>query len=233
MALITCPECQKEISSLVPTCPHFGCPLSQLESESPDSTVDSQETSTNTSNREPLPHSVFVVIGAAALIIVATLIYGISVSTVTASNVNTDSIYHPALGVGVKLGQSKSTVDDLLGSPSEGYDYWGDIFFLYTGGLRITYLNGKVDTLSVEYPNDSWESKNGIKIDMSSEELAKILGEPDLETKIDNIWFYQNGYHIIQFNLYSDRIEKIWIFDTHGKKLSTQADYDAMFKDWP
>lgn len=233
MALITCPECQKEISSLAPACPHCGFPLSQLEGVGPDSKVDTQEVSSSTSNRETLPRAVFVVIGAVAIIIIATLIYGISVSTVTASNVDTDSFYHSALGVGVRLGQSKSTVDDLLGYPSEGYDYWGNIYFLYTGGLRITYLNGKVDALSVEYPNDTWESKNGIKIDMSSEEIVKTLGEPDLETKFDTKWFYQNGYHIIQFDLYSDRLEKIWIFDAHGKKLSTQADYDAMFKDWP
>lgn len=236
MALITCPECKKEISDQAKACPHCGYPIENAtpivdasEASSAPASKDelsnqAEPLSVENATSSPKAFSSKKILGIAlALAAAIGLFIYLNGAKVTASNLNTDAFYSSDLGIGVRLGQSKSQVDKLLGAPALQYDS-----YIYEGYLSVTYENGKVDTLAIEYPNERWETYGGINIDSTAEDLVRILGEPTQKLENDKKWFYQRKNHAIGFSVRSNGLNYIYIYDLHGQRLLTQDEIDSM-----
>lgn len=230
MSLTKCPECQQEISDQAKSCPHCGYPIDNAipivdaseASSAPVSDNEPSNQSETSSVKNTTSHKKMLGIALALVVAIGFFIY-LNGAKVTASNLNTDAFYSSDLGIGVRLGQSKSQVDKLLGAPIPQYDY-----YLYEGYLCVTYENGKVDSLSIEYPNDRWETYGGINIDSTAEDLVQILGEPIQKQDDGEKWFYQRRNHAIGFSVRSNGMNYIYIYDLHGQRLLTQGEIDAM-----
>lgn len=228
MALITCPECGHEISDQAISCPNCGMPLSANVCAPSDNGQELNDNSDapvfdNPEDRKKGVHKKALIVAgviiAAAILLIA-LYVGAS-NQVTAANVGYDSLYYPDLGVGVRIGQSKNKVDKLLGTPVEVYDS-----FQYDSYIYITYKDGKVDTMLIDYPNDRWITKAGISIETSADDVINKLGEPRQRIDDGKSWFYQNGNNVLGLYMNADKVSGILIYNAHGMTLYTQEQLD-------
>ena len=172
MALISCPECHREISDQAKACPHCGCPiaveLNQLKQPGKVSNETGQETTedirTSSSGTKVRSRKKVVIIGIAIVAIALAVTFAVFGGKVTANNVGSNAVFNTSLGVGVKIGQSK---DHLL----------------------VDYINGKVASLLIQYPNDAWTTKGGISIGSSENDVRSIYSEPEI-AEDPNDWYY-------------------------------------------
>ena len=192
MALISCPECHREISDQAKACPHCGCPiaveLNQLKQPGKVSNETGQETTedirTSSSGTKVRSRKKVVIIGIAIVSIALAVTFAVFGGKVTANNVGSNAVFNTSLGVGVKIGQSKDSVDKLLGNPSMEYGW-----YVYSDHLLVDYINGKVASLLIQYPNDAWTTKGGISIGSSENDVRSIYSEPEI-AEDPNDWYY-------------------------------------------
>lgn len=219
MALISCPECQREVSDQAGACPHCGYPIAssscnpapneagsdpaavgQVQSD-PERSVQKADTPHNVSTRRLVLIAVFVVI---AIVIIV-----LKTSGVFAKNVGLGGLYNTNLGVKVTLGQSKSSLDSALGSPELQFEE-----YRYSDGLYVEFVDGKVISLYVEYPIDEWVTKSGVTNGMAAEELKNLLGEPASIEYNGKWWYYSNGPACVAgFYVSGKQITKVYIYN--------------------
>lgn len=185
MALRECPDCHGEVSDQANACPHCGYPISQLKSppQEENETVSSPSTAEKSSSKH-----IYLAAIAIGIFAVIAIIFTMLNGKVTANNVGTNAVYHSGLGVGVRLGQSKEAIDKLLGAPEQEYGW-----YVYAGGLNVDYINGKVASLLVLYPNDEWSTKDGVTVGTSDSEITNIYGEPEIHDDPDDWYYYLNS----------------------------------------
>lgn len=181
MAMISCPECGKDISDRALTCPNCGCPIepkSNIQPNDEESQLEIHPHNGSSSKR------IYIAIAAIAIIIAIIAIFSmLGGGKVTASNVGTDAIYNTTLGVGVKLGFPKTKVDELLGTPSQEYGW-----YVYNG-LNIAYTDGNVSSMMLCYPNNDWVTKNQISVNSTVDEVKSVYGDPTMGTD-NSYWLY-------------------------------------------
>lgn len=221
MALITCPECNHEISDQAKMCPHCGFPLSFSSTSTPEETAstastasledipvapDNSDSSASTAKRSKLPK--IIAIATCAIVFVLIII---SQTHITANNVKQHELYNKTLDVGLRLGTSKSSVDKKLGSPelSFGNYFYPDVY-LYT-----QYVSGELASFYVEYPNDRWITKGGITIGSTTDEITEKFGKPASIEHDDRWWYYvsNNGITGFEINSFDNTVMAIYIYD--------------------
>lgn len=233
MALITCPECKKEVSDQALSCPHCGYPLQQggendtqpVSEPSPvivqpietqDSGVISVPSATEQKKNAKIP---YIVLGVIMVVLVAIIIIKFSGNKMTASTVDTNGLYNRSLGVGVRLGTTKKDVDKLLGPPEQAYEQ-----YIYPDGLYISYADGKVDSLTVQYPSNQWVTKKGITIESTTEDLEKLLGTPEsIQDYHSEWWYYRKGTGDIGFRIVADKVNMVYIYDNTALPVATSS----------
>lgn len=154
MSMTNCPECKGSISSVAKACPHCGYPLQNTVERKKSHLI-----------KKAIAIIVSVVIVAAAALII----------TNTFQDNPSQQVINSDLGHVVSIGMSKSDVDKLLGDSSKFGSYYE-----YSGGLTITYENGKVQNMSLSGPLCEWETGLGVEVGDTVDVLFEAYGEQEL-----------------------------------------------------
>lgn len=129
---------------------------------------------------------------------------------INARSVTISGLYNPSLGIGLRLGMSKSVVDQKLGIPQPS----GDSYLYKDTYLYVSYVNGKLAHMYISWPNDHWITKNGATIGITTDELQQLLGQPDSIQHDDKWWYYYSGNKVTGFEVVRDSVMSIYIYDT-------------------
>ena len=224
MALITCPECGKQISDKAEACPNCGYPLADLhnvkevsqgdmeasENSADDATMNCNSTNENTPVKSKFSKLTAIVSGIAILIV---LLVFILPTKITAQNVKITQLYNTSLGFGLKLGMSKDSIDKVLGDPEMSYgDYLYPDQYLYA-----QYNNGKLISMYIEYPNDRWVTSGGVTAGADLDSVKETFGEPDGIEHNDEWWYYATGNIVTGVKVFksSEKVDAIYIYDSN------------------
>jgi outer membrane protein assembly factor BamE (lipoprotein component of BamABCDE complex) len=227
MALITCPECNHELFDQTLSCPHCGYPLRQDNSLISLSAVITQDAYTTATSQATLTkesqtltnseyqknnHSIkwFVIGTVVIVILIALFAFFSGDNKVTKDNVDFDSMYNTELGAGIRLGQSKSEVKEVLGAPSKSYERYG---------IQISYMDGKIASIYIENPNDRWITKNGVKIGSTGDELITLLGKPTSLENSNKLWFYHQDSYTAVFEVTGNQVVSIFIYSPEYNEI--------------
>lgn len=154
------------------------------------------------------------VIGGAAVVAIIVIFALASYSApVTPDRLTSTQLYNKELGVGLKLGMSKSQIDGLLAVP----DRVDDAYCYRDTGLYAHYYGGKLAAMYVSYPNQSWHTTGGIVVGSSSDDLTAVIGQPDSVQYNDTWWYYFHGDQVAGFeiNSYNNKITSIYIYNSN------------------
>lgn len=218
-----CNKCGKELPDGSAFCPKCGAPVVD-EAEGPaeaagiaepvpenSETGSASEDSEGASIKSRLP-----VIIVAALIVFAVIFIAVSANRknqgldINAESVAIAELYNQSLGVGLRLGMTKTVVDQKLGAPQpSGDDYLYKDTYLY-----VSYVDGKLAHMYISWPNDRWVTKNEVNIGITSDELQQLLGQPN-SIQHDGKWwyYYSSGNKVTGFEVIRDSVMSIYIYD--------------------
>lgn len=148
---------------------------------------------------------------AAAVAIVALVAVMAYADQVTPHRLTSTQLYNEELGVGLKLGMSKSRVDKLLGEP-ERVD---DAYCYRDTNLYAHYYNGKLAAMYVTFPNQRWHTIGGIVTGTDTDWLVATIGQPASIQHDDTWWYYYRGNQVAGFeiNRFGGEIMSIYIYD--------------------
>lgn len=208
MALIICPECGRDISDKAVSCPHCGYPLDKPPESHTLASSNVSEPARASAAPKSRKTAKWLLITAAALAVILLLVYTVRPRPVTKSNLDIDGMYNDVLGVGVKLGMSKSSVDEILGTPKLEFE-----MFSYPNGLYVSYVDGKVSALSIQYVDDAWKTKGGVTLGMTDKDLAAALGDPNSIEHDNEWWYYFSGNCVLGLRVLSGTIRAVYIYD--------------------
>lgn len=233
MALITCPECEKQISDKAATCPNCGYPLADIHNAQ-DASPDGMEASESTTDDVPLdcnlqnsstskksvPGRVSAIIAGVAILLIALFFIVPSMKKITADNVKITQLYNTSLGFGLKLGMSKYSIDTALGAPEMSYgEYLYPDQYLYA-----QYNNGKLISMYIEYPNDRWITSGGVTSGSDLDLVKESFGEPDGIEHNDEWWYYATGNIVTGVKVFksTEMVDAIFIYDSNwASKLNS------------
>ena len=238
MALISCPECGREISDKAVSCPHCGYPLTPAkETEPKEVNANGGSGSESAQPAEPVkkpterifsdideetpppaekeekgfsPTVKAVLIIAATIFLIFVVVCSVTASRVTKENVGIDGMYNDTLGVGVKIGMKKAKVDKLLGSPDLVYDSYE-----YPNGLYIQYKDGKVVAMAISAVDNTWKTKEGITLGCITDDVIKALGEPRSIAHDDKWWYYGSGAVVLGLEVYMKKVVMVYIYNSN------------------
>jgi hypothetical protein len=131
---------------------------------------------------------------------------GCSEKELTKSNMTSDCVYSSSLGTVIQLGMEKSQVDKLLGEGELGYEY----YVYQPDSLTISYKDGRVYSIALQYPNTDWKTKEGFGIGTAKDDIISAYGN----TRVEN-----------------DKNELIYGFDSQNKLLPSNngASYGILY----
>lgn len=158
MALITCPECGKEVSDSAGACPNCGYPLKGNDL---------------TSDGDKKKNPATLLIAMVLVIAVAVALYFYTSSFLAEHSPKGDA-YHTVLGHSISVGMSKTEVDEMLGAPRSGSS---DLFF-YADELTISYRDGKIYYISIH--DTKWETAKGVTTRDTVSDVMKVYGDTEL-----------------------------------------------------
>lgn len=156
------------------------------------------------------------------VIIVATLIVFVVIFIAVSANrknqgldINAESVainelYNPSLGIGLRLGMTKTAVDQKLGEPQLAF---GEYLYRDTY-LYATYSGGKLVSMFITWPNERWVTKNGATTGITADELQELLGKPNSIEHDDKWWYYVYGNKVTGFEIVRDSVVSIYIYDS-------------------
>ena len=199
--------------------------------------VKDNQSATDTIKPNPIRYwKILIAVLVVAIVIAVAAFRNMSGKKITQKNVDAFSVYNTELGVGVRLGMSKTEIDQLLGEPVEGdeYEYKDDLFVTYKDGKAVVFCIG-VNNVKANWVVYKSLSKNSTQAD-SEKSLGIPTGEAsDGEAPYAIYVFDKNmtllhneddgdPYAFINFNYYdSGDIENIYII-SYDYSISQDGD---------
>lgn len=161
MALITCPECGKEISNQAETCPICGYPLSKHT----DHSLPEKEGSPSPSVQKK-PINKALIAGIAIFIV-------IGIAGIYLMNKPSYALKHTGLGHEIFINMNKNDIDNVLGNGTKSNEY-----YFYMDDLTVLYKNGNIHWMSIG--NNLWETGKGVKVGDKLDDIYTKYGEEEL-----------------------------------------------------
>lgn len=202
-----CQNCGKDVPEESTFCLNCGAALQTASSSGKDSNASTEPVDAAATTRTIRIKWIV----AAIAIIIALVALTVYVNQVTPQRLTSTQLYNQELGVGLKLGMSKSKVDELLGEPErvdEAYCYRDT-------NLYAHYYNGKLAAMYVTFPNQRWHTVGGIVVGSASDDLAAVIGKPDSIQHDDTWWYYHHSNQVAGFEVsrFGNEIMSIYIYD--------------------
>lgn len=208
-----CNKCGAELPEGSSFCLKCGAPVvheTEGTAEIPVITEPTQKNDKAKGLKYKLPEIILVaLIVFTVILIIVSIVRTSQGSDINAGSVAITELYNPSLGVGLRLGMSKSVVDQKLGEPQL---INGEYFYNDTQ-LYVKYSDGKLSSMNITWSNDQWITKSGVSVETTVDELRQLLGEPDSIEHDDKWWYYVSGNIVTGFRVSSNSIMSIYIYD--------------------
>lgn len=219
-----CNKCGKQLPEGSAFCPKCGAPVVNEPEEDTAEVATIAEPTPENNDARPTSEgskdedtkSRLPVIIVAVLIVFAVIFIAISANRknqgldINAESVAITELYNPSLGIGLRLGMTKTVVDQKLGAPQpSGDDYLYKDTYLY-----VSYVGGKLAHMYISWPNDRWVTKKGAAMGITADELQRLLGQPN-SIQHDGKWwyYYSSGNKVTGFEIIRDSVMSIYIYD--------------------
>lgn len=208
-----CNKCGEQIPDGSVFCLRCGAPVEGEAERAPENATIIEPISEDSEGEST--KSKFPIIIVAVLIIFSAVFIAVSANRknqgldINAESVAINELYNPSLGIGLRLGMTKTVVDQKLGEPQLAF---GEYLYKDTY-LYATYSGGKLASMLITWPNERWVTKNGAMMGITADELQQLLGQPNSIEHDDKWWYYVYGNKVTGFEIVRDSVMSIYIYD--------------------